>query len=227
MKVVELSHVLSPDTVMWPGCPQPEFTPGVTVAQDGFYARSISMWEHSGTHVDAPAHFVDGGQTVEDIAAERLVCPAVVLDVRQQAAADRDYAVQVADVEAWESRHGPVPAGAAVLMLSGWADRVDDAAAYAGAEADGTLHFPGFGADAARLLVERGVYGLGTDTLGIDSGCCGFPVHADVSLPRGLWHLENLANLDRLPPAGATVFVGAIRVSQGSGAPARVIAVVD
>lgn len=228
MYVVDLTQPLGPHTVVWPGSPAPVFEIADSYERDGSFSRVVSLSEHSGTHLDAPAHFAPGTPTVDQIPAERLVCPLAVIDVQDRAAENPDYRLRVADVEDDERRHGPIASSAAVAILTGWGGRSTDRRAYLGDDGDGELHFPGVGRDAAEWLVaERQIVGIGIDTAGIDAGAdTAFEVHREVTLPRGVWHVEGLVNLDRVPARGATVFVGAIPFTGGSGAPARVLAVV-
>lgn len=226
MKVVDLTLPLGPDTLMWPGAPQPTAQTVLTIAHDGFYNRLISFVEHTGTHFDAPGHMVEGQATVDQIPASKLVAPAVVIDIAAEIAGNPDGVLLPEHVHAFEAKHGRIPDGAAILLRTGWEALIGDPVKYA--NAGGPLRFPGFGADAARILVdERGAVGLGVDTLGIDPGCDeAFTVHRTVSHAKGLWHLENLTNLAQLPPVGAWVFVGVIKLVDGSGGPARVLALV-
>ncbi len=226
MRVVDLTQPLDAGTVMWPGAPAPTAETMLTVAHDGFYNRKVSFMEHSGTHFDAPAHMVEGTATVDQIDADRLVRPAAMIDISEAAAGKPDATLTLEQVQAFEAEHGRIPDGAAILLRTGWEAFNTDAAAYAGAP--GPLRFPGFGPEAARFLVEeRGAAGLGVDTLGIDPGVAeDFVVHRRVSHPRGVWHLEGLMNLGQLPPLGAWVVVGVLKLVDGSGSPARVLALV-
>ncbi len=226
MRVIDLTQPLSPGTVMWPGAPAPTAETILTVAHDGFYNRKVSFMEHSGTHFDAPCHMVEGTQSVDQIEAGRLVCPLAVIDISDACAGNPDAILTLEQVHAFEARHGRIPDGAAVFLRTGWEEFNTDPARYAGAP--GPLRFPGFGPDAARLLVqERGAVGLGVDTLGIDPGVAtDFVVHRQISHPRGVWHLEGLMNLRQLPPLGAWVVVGVLKLVDGSGSPARVLALV-
>jgi len=150
------------------------------------------------------------------------VRPAVRIDARALCADDPTWVLSAVDVEAWEAEHGRVPAGAAVLLCTGWDEHVADPARYLGEP----LAFPGFGGDAARLLVERRAAGLGIDTLSVDAGSAtAFPVHR-AALAAGLWQLEGLVGLDAVPAVGATLVVGALRLPGSSGTPARVLALV-
>jgi kynurenine formamidase len=225
-RVIDLSAPLSADTVLWPGLGTVGVETLFEVESDGFYGRRLSLPEHSGTHLDAPAHFAADGARADEIPVERLVVPCAVLDVRARCAEDPDYALSRADVEELEARDGPLPDGGAVLLSTGWADRAGDAAAWLGAEAPDRLLFPGFGASAATLFVERGLTGIGIDTAGVDRGSdTAYPVHS-TTLPAGLWHLEGLVNLEAVPARGALLVVGALKLAGGSGAPARVLALV-
>lgn len=225
MRVVDLTQPLSPETVMWPGAPAPTADTILTVAHDGFYNRKVSFMEHSGTHFDAPCHMVEGTQSVDQIAADRLVRPVAVIDIAGPSTGP-DSTLTLDQVHDFESRNGRIPDGSAVFLRTGWEQFNTDPARYAGAP--GPLRFPGFGPDAARLLVEdRGAVGLGIDTLSIDPGASiDFVVHRQISLPTGVWHLEGLMNLDQLPPLGAWVVVGVLKLVAGSGSPARVLALV-
>ena len=224
--VVDLSAPLSPDTVMWPG-EEPLVAVDVeTHERDGSFSRRVTLGEHTGTHFDAPVHFAPDGASVDEIPGDRLVVPLRVIDIGGRIGDDPDGELEPADVDAHERRHGTIASGCAVFLRTGWDSRRLDRAAYAGSE--GRLRFPGFGVAAARILVDqRAVVGLGVDTLGIDPGQAhALPVHRYVSLPSGVWHLENLVHLDAVPAHGAWVVVGVPRVVGASGFPARVLALV-
>ena len=218
-RVLDLTQPLGPETVLWPG--SPPFATEVIgeYERDGYYSRAIRVPEHSGTHFDAPAHFDPRGQRAHEVEADRLVVDCAVVDVAGEARADPDYALTRERPERDEAEHGRLPEGGAVLVRTGWDRHHGEAEAYVE-----SLRFPGLGPDAAELIVERGCTGIGIDTLSIDPGRdADFRVH-HVTLPAGLWHLEGLVGLDALPPRGATLFVGALRLVGGSGTPARVLA---
>lgn len=224
MDVIDLSAPLSPSTVVWPGLPAVEAETTFSIAEDGFYGRMLSMPEHSGTHLDAPGHFDPDGLRVDALPASRLVVPCAVIDARERCAADPDFALSREDVLAAEAEDGPLPNGGAVLLATGWDARTASPAEWLGAGVPDRLSFPGFGASAAELFVERGVVGIGIDTAGVDRGCDpDWPVH-NTTLPAGLWHLEGLVNVADVPARGATLVVGALKLADGSGAPARVFA---
>jgi kynurenine formamidase len=226
MRVVDLTQPLDERTVMWPGAPAPVAETILTVGHDGFYNRRITLVEHSGTHFDAPCHMVEGGANVDEIACADLVRPLAVIDASAEMAGQPDSILTLQQVQAFEVSHGTIQQASAVFLRTGWEAFNRDPARYANAPEK--LRFPGFGPEAARFLVEeRGAVGLGIDTLGIDPGFdTDFQVHRQVSHPRGVWHVEGLTNLAQLPPLGAWVVVGVLKLTGGSGGPARVIALV-
>ncbi len=224
-RVLDLSYAIGDKLVPWPGDKRWfEAQVNATVEKNGYFTRSFWMLEHYGTHLDAPAHFPPGKATVDQIPAKQLFGPAVVLDVRAEGAKGADYQLPAAAVEQWEKRHGKIPEGAIVLLRTGWASRWPDVQRYRNQDAQEKMHFPGFSADAAKLLLERKVSGLGCDTLSVDYGASGdFAVH-HLALGAGLYHLENLADLSALPEAGAFLVVAPIKLQGGSGGPVRVFA---
>lgn len=194
----------------------------------GFYNQRWTFTEHTGTHIDAPGHVIGGGRRAPDLTPEELLAPAVVVDIRAKASEDPNAVVTVDDLVAFERRHGRIPDGAAVLMDSGWASRWDGGdLAYRGTSSldEWPFNFPGFSAEACEFLVHhRDIVGVGVDTLSTDPGnSTGFPAH-EVLGRAGRWGLENVANLDELPPRGATIVVGLVPWEEGSGGPARVVA---
>ncbi len=222
--VIDLTQPLGQHTVLWPGSKPFETSLDATYGSAGMYFRSLTMPEHSGTHLDAPSHFHPEGDHVVDIPAHKLVVPAHVIDVRHLVSGDPAFTLDASHVEEFETQHGRIGPGSAVLICTGWDRFSTDAHAYVGAL--GATSFPGVGVDAARLLVEREIVGLGIDTLGVDPGySTDYPVHF-TTLPAGLWHLEGLINLHELPPTGTLLVVGALRLVDGSGTPARVFALV-
>jgi kynurenine formamidase len=225
--IVDLTHALGPDTpLLYALLPKFALVNFVTHEKDGFYAGQIVVGEHSGTHFDAPIHFAKDALYTHEIPASTLVAPAVVVDISAKAAADPDAALTVDDLRAWEAGHGRIPDGAAVLLHSGWASRINDVNAMRNIGPDKLMHFPGYSVEAAQfLLAERNVVGIGTDALSTDLGTSeNFEVHRIVS-PANKWMLESVANLDSIPPAGAHLFVGAPKHVRGSGGPVRLIAV--
>lgn len=224
-RVVDLTYAINGKLPAWPGDGHVfEAKVTATPEKDGYFARSFWMLEHYGTHMDAPAHFPPGKLTVDEIPTTHLFGPAVVIDVREEATKDADYRLTTARVEKWEAAHGKVPQGAIVLLRTGWAARWPDQARYRNMDAQGVMHFPGYSVEAAKLLIARGVVGLGIDTLSIDYGPSkDFEVHR-VDLPANLYNLENLASLDALPESGAFVIAAPIKLEGGSGGACRVFA---
>jgi kynurenine formamidase len=224
-RVIDLSYAINEKLVPWPGDEKWfEAKVNASIEKNGYFTRSFWMLEHYGTHLDAPAHFPPGKATVDQIPTKQLFGPAVVLDVRAEGEKDADYRLLPARVEEWEKRHGRIPAGAIVLLRTGWAARWPDAQKYRNQNAQGKMHFPGFSVEAAKLLIERKVSGLGCDTMSIDYGASAdFAVHR-LTLGSALYHLENLADLSALPETGAFLVVAPIKLEGGSGGPVRVFA---
>lgn len=226
-RVVDLSHVISPEIPLWPGDPAVEFKTVAEIDKDGYYLRSFTIGEHSATHMNAPGSFHAGGAGIDGYPAESLVVPAVVVDIADKAAANADYAATVADIAAWEAKNGRIPAGSVVLLSTGWAKKWGDPKAFLNVDADGKLHFPGFAGDTTKfLLAERGIAGVGIDTHGVDPGLDETFATNNQVLEQPRIALENLANLDRLPPTGSTLVIGLLRLKDGSGSPVSVLAFV-
>ncbi len=232
-EVIDLTHAFGQETIYWPTAEGFQLTveaKGMTEA--GFYyeANSFCAAEHGGTHLDAPVHFAEGRWTADQIPLERLMGPALVVDVSRQAAADRDYQVTQADFERWEAENGPMPDDVIVLLRTGYGAFWPDRARYLGtaergAEAVAKLHFPGLHPDAARWLVEnRKVKAVGLDTPSIDYGPSRrFEAH-QVLFAANIPAFENVANLDRLPASGFTVVTLPMKIEGGSGGPLRIVA---
>lgn len=234
LRLVDMSHAYDEDTVYWPtaerGFELQELSYGM--AEGGYFysAYAYSSPEHGGTHLDAPIHFAEDGWTVDEIPLQRLATAAVVIDVSEKAAQDRDYRLATEDVEAWEGRHGTVPRGSTVFLRTGWEQYWPDVKAYLGDDAAGdasNLHFPSYGEEAARLLVEeRGVAALGVDTASIDYGPSeNFVVHR-IANRANVLGLENVANLGELPPRGAWSIALPMKIGGGSGGPVRILGLV-
>ena len=226
-RLIDLSYAINDKLVPWPGDEKYfEAKIKATVEKNGYFTRSFWMLEHYGTHLDAPAHFPPGKATVDQIPANKFFGPAVLLDVRDEAAQDADYRLPVSKIEKWEHAHGRIPPGAIVLLRTGWASRWPDAQRYRNQDKQGKMHFPGFSVEAAKVLVDRGASGLGCDTLSVDYGASeDFSVH-HLALGAGLYHLENLTDLSAVPEAGAFLVAAPIKLEGGSGGPVRVFALV-
>ncbi len=197
----------------------------VTVEQDGFYSQEWRFGEHSGTHLDAPGHFIAGGRYSPEIMPEELFVPVAVIDISERVADNPDAVVTPGDVKRYERRYGRIPKGAGVFMYSGWERRVGDPDAFKNVGPDGKFHFPGFGVRAVEwLLTNRDITCIGVDTLSLDPGrSTTFAAHLTI-LGADKYGLENIANLRRIPPRGARAFVGLIPWEEGSGGPCRLIA---
>ena len=199
----------------------------------GWYWNNFSCGEHTGTHFDAPAHWISGRHlphgTVDTLPVQRLVAPACVIDCHQQAAADPDYLLSVADIEAFEAAHGRIAPGSWLLMRTDWSKRTDPEA-YQNFDETGQ-HTPGPSSEAVQFLVEqRDVLGFGSEAIGTDAGQgfhlrppypCHYYMHG-----AGRWGLQCLSNLDRLPPTGSLLITPPLKIEKGSGSPLRVLALI-
>jgi len=233
-ELVDLSHAYDEKTVFWPtaeGFRLEKVADGVTPGGYYYAANNFFTSEHGGTHLDAPLHFAQGHQAVDEIPLDRLVAPAIVVDVVKQSERQADYQVTLEDFQSWEREHGAIPANAILLVRTGFSRRWPDAARYLGTaergpDAVAKLHFPGLHPDAARWLVaNRPVRAVGIDTASIDYGQSkGFESHR-VLYERNVPAFENLTALERLPATGAFVVALPMKIKGGSGAPLRAVAV--
>ena len=225
-EVVDLSHDLREGMPLFPGG-IPFTLETLTQLADGYYMNSFVSGEHTGTHVDAPAHFGKGLPAVDEIPVTRLVSQGILIDVQSRAGANPDYTLTLADLQGWEKANGRIPPRTMVILNTGWHQRWENPDRYLNRDDAGALHFPGFSAEAARfLLKERDVNGIGIDTASVDPGkSTTFDVHK-VMLQGGRYQVENLDNLNLLPARGFSVIVAPMKISRGSGAPARVLAIV-
>ena len=224
--IIDLSHPLNVNTPTYGGERDSfRYEKLGSIERDGYAAGAFRVPEHFGTHLDAPGHFLAGKETVDRIEAKRLIAPAVVIDVRSKVERDPDYRITAAEIREWE-RGGAMPEGAAVLLLTGWDSRYADPDKYRNADKGGVLHFPGFSEEAIKyLLTGRKASALGIDTLSIDYGPSKDFAGHKLSHGGGLYHLENMTNLDKLPARGAVLFAGPLAIEGGSGSPARVLAI--
>ena len=238
VEVIDLTQPLGPDTPVIALPPPFAPSPGVTLevisrydaGGPAWYWNTIRLGEHTGTHFDAPIHWITGKDlpdgATDTLPPTRFVGPACVVDVEAEVAADDDFLLDVAGLERWEARHGRVPRGAWVLLRTGWSRRTG--AAFHNVRADGP-HSPGFHPDTSRLLaVDRDVLGVGVETIGTDAGQAGrfdppFPNHS-IMHGHGKLGLASLCNLDRLPPTGAVLIAAPLKIVGGSGSPVRALA---
>jgi len=233
-RIVDLTHAFDSETIFWPteeGFVLEKGTEGVV--DQGYYyaAHRFRTAEHGGTHIDAPIHFHADRWTVDEIPLDRLVGPAVLVDVSNRCAKDPDHRVLVSDFEAWEKQHGRIPAASIVLIRTGFGRFWPDRKAYLGTDERGApavakLHFPGLHPDAARwLIAERQIRAVGLDTASIDHGPSkDFETHRAL-FEKNVPAFENLAGLEELPATGFTVVALPIKIRGGSGGPLRAIAI--
>jgi len=231
-KVVDLSHTFGPDTIYWPTA-EPFKLKRVSYGRtpQGFWyvANNISMAEHGGTHMDAPIHFAEGKLTSAEVPLHNCIGPAVVVDVTESASTNPDYRLTVEDLDKWEKQNGRIPKGAIVIMRSGWSEKWPNKKLYLGTDKPldvANLHFPGFSVEAAEFLTrQRDIAALAVDTPSIDYGQSkDFIVHQVLGAANRP-AFENVASVEKLPPLGATFIALPLKIQEGSGGPARIIAV--
>lgn len=226
-KIVNLSHIIQPSIPLWPGDPPVEFETVAKLDKDDYYLRKFSMGEHSGTHINAPNTFDKDGISIDQYSPQSLVIPAIVIDFRSQTEKNFDSVLTIADILAWEKKYHQIPSNCAVLLYTGWQEKWDNPQAFLNADTQGKLHFPGFSQDAiAYLLKERKIAGVGIDTHGIDGGKNDSFTTNKLMLKSQSIVLENLTNLDQLPPYGITLVMGILKLLEGSGSPVSVLAFV-
>lgn len=225
-RVLDLGHSIQATDPSWDGTPAYQRTVVATIDKDGYAGGKITIEEHFGTHLDAPAHFSPGGWTVDRIPVERLYRAAVRIDISKQVAANPDYRLTTADIQAFEKSSGHIAEGVVVLIATGWDRRWPDRTQYMN-EKNGVKHFPGLSVEATTLLArDRRVAGIGIDTPSIDYGpSTAFEAH-HASMPLNVYHIENMAHLLDLPATGFQVVIAPINIGGGSGGPTRVFALV-
>ncbi len=233
---VDLSHDFAADTIYWPTAePFKLETVSAGMAEGGYYysAYQFCAAEHGGTHIDAPVHFAEGRQSVDQLPVDRLIGPAIKVDVSAKAKADRDYLISVPDFEAWETQNGRIPDDSIVLLQTGWSEYWNDRIKYLGTDKRGAegvaeLHFPGLSPDAARWLTQnRKIKAIGLDTASIDYGQSKLFESHRVLMGQDIPAFENVAGLDRLSAKVAMVIAMPMKIRGGSGGPLRIIALVD
>jgi len=236
-KIIDLSYDYSSETLYWVTAKEFELdTVFEGLTERGYYyaANNFSTAEHGGTHIDAPIHFSATGQTVDEIPLERLIGPAIKIDVSQRASSDPDYLISIDDLKQWESQHNmQIPDGSIVLLQTGYANYYPDAQKYLGttqrgADAVSLLHFPGLDPEAAQWLVDnRNINAIGLDTPSIDYGQSYFFKSHVILLSENIPAFENLTNLDKLPPKDFEIIALPMKIKGGSGAPLRIVAIVN
>jgi kynurenine formamidase len=232
---IDLSHAYDENTIYWPTANGFSKTTDFEGQTDGGYyysAYSVSTAEHGGTHLDAPIHFAEGMQTSDQLSLNRLIAPAVVIDVSEQAAKDRDYLITRQDIRSWENENGGIPAGSIVLFRTGFATRWPDAASYLGTAERGAgavpkLHFPGLAANAAEYLAEeKSIAAIGIDTASIDHGQSSDFIAHRILFAQGIPAFENVGDMSALPATGSLVVALPMKIAGGSGGPLRIVAFV-
>ncbi|GIU81030.1 MAG: hypothetical protein KatS3mg006_0094 [Pyrinomonadaceae bacterium] len=224
---IDLSYEFSGETIYWneaDSFKKEAVAEGRTPKGYYYSAYKFCAPEHGGTHIDAPIHFAEGKQSVEQIPLSRLIAPAVKIDISEKASKDRDYQLSVEDITSWESAHGKIPEGAIVLIQTGYGKFWGDRKKYMGEE-DGKKHFPGLGKEAAKWLIEnRKISAVGIDTASIDFGASeNFETHVQL-MENNVPAFENVANLDKLPVKGMTIIALPMKIKGGSGGPLRIVA---
>ncbi len=223
-KVLDLTYVLDEAFPTFDGLPGIAYEESVNFDKSGYQIWKLTIFEHSGTHIDAPLHFSRDGASVAELAPESLICPLCVIDITAKAKDDANAMLEAGDVEAWISANGDIPAGACVAMNSGWGAKMGTPEFRN--TPDGNFAFPGFATSATDMLATMNVAAIATDTLSLDPGnSADFAVHHSW-LPGGRYGIENLANVGQLPAKGGTIFVGAPKHARGTGGPARIMAVI-
>jgi kynurenine formamidase len=235
-KVIDLSYPFDAQSVYWPTAEtfklEKDFE-GTT--EQGYYysAYRYSAAEHGGTHIDAPVHFAQGRNTVDEIPLDQLMGAGIVIDVSKQCATNADYLISEADFRNWERRHGRIPAGAIVLLRTGFGKFYPDRKKYLGTDQRGagavaSLHFPGLAPEAARWLTKnRKINAIGLDTASIDYGQSKLFESHRTLFAQNIPAFENVANLDDLPVSGFQVIALPMKIKGGSGGPLRIVAVLE
>jgi kynurenine formamidase len=227
--MVDLTHTLDS---AFPFIPIPGLTfpfdsePIATLEAHGVAANKWTIHEHLGTQIDAPSHFIANGRSLDQLRLDELTAPLAVIDIRDKAASNPDAVLTVEDVLAWEKRHGRLPSGACVMVNSGWGAFISDPKRYIGLDENGVKHFPGIAKQTAEFLVnKRRIWGVGVDVVSFDPGVDDTYQTHKVLLGADKLALEAVANLDKVPPSGATLIIGATKVRGATGGPVRLIAV--
>lgn len=225
--IVDMTHTLSSafPIIPIPGLTFP-FRQEViaTMEKNGVFANKWELIEHNGTHIDAPSHFAVGQPNLEAVPADTLIAPLAVIDIRAKAAKNHDAPLTPDDVLAWEKRYGRLPQGAAVFMWSGWDAKAKSAKEFLNMDSTQTMHFPGFTPETCDFLVhERKISGIGVDTISFDIGADKEYTAHKALFRGGKWGIECVNNLALVPPKGATIFAGALKVAGASGSPIRLL----
>jgi kynurenine formamidase len=232
-QIIDLTHDFNQNTIYWPtekGFSKQTVFNGKTPKGYYYSAYKFCAPEHGGTHLDAPIHFSKGGMSVDQIPLQKLIGNAVVIDVHQKVKTQRDYQISVADIQLFEKQYRPLNAKDIVLFRTDWSKYWNDKKAYMGSSTLGDtkhLHFPGISAQAAQYLVAAKIKGVGIDSASMDAGSStGFLAHR-IILGAGLFGLENLCHLNKIPPIGSLIIAAPMKIQGGSGAPTRVLVIIN
>jgi len=223
--VIDLTYPLNDKNAYWPVGNYTPFKYEViaNIKKDMVFSGRYSTPEHLGTHIDAPNHFELNQPSVDQIPFEQLIGSAVIIDITDKTERNPDYALSQSDILLWEKANGQIPNGSIVLLNTGWSKLWHNFEDYKNKDSNGRMHFPGYSKETAVFLVEkRHIRGIGIDTLSGDCGnCSDFKVHHIIN-SAGKFILENVANLDKLPPKGVTLIVAPIKIEGGSGGQCRI-----
>lgn len=234
-KIIDLTHTFSRETIYWVTAKEFELdTVAYGDTDNGYFysANNFTTAEHGGTHIDAPIHFAKNAQTVDEIPLEKLIGPAIKIDISEKALKNPDYLISVEDFTDWESTNGEIPEGSIVLLETGFATYYPDKIKYLGTDERGPdavakLHFPGLSPDAAKWLVaNRNLHAIGLDTPSIDYGQSQLFESHVILLSKNIPAFENVMNLDKLPVKGFSVIALPMKIKGGSGGPLRIVAIV-
>jgi len=226
-KIIDLTHELAENIPIWPGIVPFQHKMLEDYSYEGYRTFSFTQSEGVGTHMDSPKHFQPGGRGIADLKITDLIAPVCVIDVREQVKLNPNYRISVQDLENWEAKHGGITKRSIVLGFTGWSQYWDDVQKYLNQDANGTMHFPGWGKEAATLLVARGIVGIGIDTISIDAGEEHTFASHHVLLGNNVYIIENLTNLAKLPSSGALVIALPLKIKDGVESPIRAIALVS
>ncbi len=223
--VVDMSHNLDENFPTYFGDPGLSREQTLNWDEHKVNLFNLTVMEHTSTHIDAPLHFSADGRSVDELTVSDLVAPLCVVDIAARAAEDADTQVTPDDLKAWIAAHGDIPQSAVVAMHSGWGGKTATDG-FRNADDEGKMHFPGFHIEATQMLLETGAGAIAVDTLSLDHGISpDFPTHYGW-LPTGRFGIECLANLDKMPASGATLVIGAMKTTGGTGGPARIFGMV-
>ncbi len=227
-KILSLSHEITEDIPLWPGDPEVQFTPVAQMETDGYYLRRFSLGEHSGTHINAPRSFIRDAAGIESYNAASLVVEAVIIDVTARTRENSDYVISLADIEAWERKHGIIPQGSLIIFYTGWDELWGTPEQFLKEDFEGNLHFPGVsGTTTAFLLQERLIAGIAIDTHGVDPGLdIEYQSNKQLMAAQAI-SIECIANLQDLPATGITLVIGMLQLVEGAGSPVAITALIE